>query len=87
MEQLAPISIYFARLLILCLFVVNAVFICLLWHKRRRDVNISWELKFIMAKFSIVNLLGQLAGCLMILLRWDVGVGCAIMFCCVCLQV
>lgn len=58
------------------------------WNEQREYMDISWGCgTFLATMFVIINLFGQLGGCVMVLLRWKVLIACGMLFGIVCMQV
>ena len=58
------------------------------WNEQREYMDISWGCgKVLATMFVVLNLFGQLGGCIMVLLRCKVDIACALLFGIVCLQV
>ena len=58
------------------------------WHEQRDYMNVSWSCgTFLATLFVIINLVGQLAGCVMVLSRQKVPIACGILFGIIALQV
>jgi ER-derived vesicles protein len=58
------------------------------WSEQREYMDISWGCGWFLATmFVLLNFLGQLGGCAMVLLRKKVPIACGVLFFIVCLQV
>lgn len=57
------------------------------WHEQREYMDMSWGCgKFLAMVFVLVNLIGQIGGCIMVLGRWKVEIACGVLFFIVVLQ-
>ena len=75
-----PVNIAFFRLLILIIYVSDAIELCSLWNKQRLLDISSGIGKFLVSKLVVANLLGKLVASCMIFFRWNVRVACALLF-------
>jgi uncharacterized membrane protein YphA (DoxX/SURF4 family) len=58
------------------------------WSEQREYMDMSWGCgQFLATTFVLVNLIGQLGGCLMVLAQKKVSIACAVLFFIVVLQV
>jgi len=79
---------HLARLCLIATFFEDGFRMWIQWNEQREYMDISWGCGQILATlFVIINLFGQLGGCLMVLLRIRVDIACVLLFCIVLLQV
>lgn len=58
------------------------------WSEQREYMDMSWGCgKFLATIFVLVNLIGQLGGCVMVIIRYKVAIACGVLFFIVVLQV
>lgn len=58
------------------------------WSEQRDYMDMSWGCGKILATlFVLVNLIGQLGGCVMVIIRYRVNIACGVLFFIVVLQV
>lgn len=58
------------------------------WSEQREYMDMSWGCgKFLATIFVLVNLIGQLGGCVMVIIRYRVNIACGVLFFIVVLQV
>lgn len=58
------------------------------WSEQREYMDMSWGCGTILATlFVIINLIGQLGGCVMVICRYQVSIACGTLFFIVVLQV
>lgn len=58
------------------------------WNEQREYMDMSWGCgKFLATMFVLVNLIGQLGGCVMVIIRYKVPIACGVLFFIVVLQV
>lgn len=58
------------------------------WNEQREYMDMSWGCgKFLATVFVLVNLIGQLGGCVMVIARFKVDIAVGILFFIVVLQV
>lgn len=58
------------------------------WSEQREYMDMSWGCGYFVATlFVLINLLGQLGGCVMVLSRFKVTIACGVLFFIVVLQV
>jgi len=78
---------HLARLCLIATFFEDGFRMWIQWNEQREYMDISWGCGQILATlFVIINLFGQLGGCLMVLLRIRVDIACVLLFCIVLLQ-
>jgi len=76
-----------ARLCILSTFVEDGVRMWFQWNEQRDYMNMTWGCGWFLATmFVVVNLLGQLGGCVMVLTRQKVNIACFVLFGIIALQ-
>ena len=79
---------HIARLCLISTFLEDGIRMWFQWNEQREYMDISWGCgKFLATMFVIINLFGQLGGCIMVLMRLKVPIACIILFSIVCLQV
>lgn len=66
------------------MFVYLHIALCVLFFSRALS---NWELKFLATVFVLVNLIGQLGGCGLVITRFKVDIACGLLFSIVVLQV
>ncbi|WAR31032.1 SURF4-like protein [Mya arenaria] len=70
-----------ARFCLISTFLEDGIRMWSQWGEQRDYMNISWGCGYFLGTvFVIVNLIGQLGGCIMILSRQKVAIGCGILF-------
>ena len=58
------------------------------WHEQRDYINATWGCGYLLATmFVLINLFGQLGGCVMVLSRKKVNIACGLLFGIIALQV
>lgn len=77
-----------ARLCLVSTFLEDGLRMWWQWTEQREYMDVSWGCGYILATiFVIINLLGQLGGVTMVLLRKKVEIACGILLAIVALQV
>ena len=77
-----------ARLCLISTFLEDGIRMWFQWNEQRDYINATWGCGWILATlFVLVNLFGQLAGCVMVLSRKKVNIACGILFGIIALQV
>lgn len=77
-----------ARLCLISTFLEDGIRMWVQWSEQREYMDMSWGCgKFLATMFVLVNLIGQLGGCVMVLIQKKVTVACGILFFIVVLQV
>lgn len=77
-----------ARLCLVSTFLEDGIRMWVQWNEQRDYMNVSWNIGwFLGSLFVLVNLVGQLAGSVMVLARFKVDASCGLLFFIVCLQV
>lgn len=76
-----------ARLCLISTFLEDGLRMWFQWSEQRDYMDMSWSCgKFLATMFVIVNLVGQLGGCVMVLGRLKVDIACGVLFFIVVLQ-
>ncbi|CAH0722180.1 unnamed protein product, partial [Brenthis ino] len=76
-----------ARLCLISTFLEDGLRMWFQWSEQRDYMDMSWNCgKFLATMFVIINLLGQLGGCVMVLGRLKVDIACGLLFFIVVLQ-
>ncbi|XP_073984811.1 surfeit locus protein 4 [Rhodnius prolixus] len=76
-----------ARLCLISTFLEDGIRMWVQWSEQREYMDMSWGCgKFLATMFVLVNLIGQLGGCVMVLIQKKVTVACGILFFIVVLQ-
>jgi len=58
------------------------------WHEQKEFMNVSWNCGYFLASlFVLYNLIGQLAGSAMVVVRFRVPTACALLFSIIVIQV
>lgn len=77
-----------ARLCLISTFLEDGLRMWFQWNEQREYMDMSWGCGKILATlFVLVNLLGQLGGCVMVIIRYKVPIACGVLFFIVILQV
>lgn len=77
-----------ARLCLVSTFIEDGIRMWVQWNAQRNYMNVTWGCGwFIASLFVLVNLVGQLGGCTLVLTRIRVGIACGILFGIIALQV
>lgn len=77
-----------ARLCLISTFLEDGLRMWFQWSEQREYMDMSWGCgKFLATVFVLVNLIGQLGGCVMVLARLRVPIACGVLFFIVVLQV
>lgn len=77
-----------ARLCLISTFLEDGLRMWFQWSEQREYMDMSWGCgRFLATVFVLVNLLGQLGGCVMVLARFKVHIACSVLFFIVVLQV
>lgn len=77
-----------ARLCIISTFLEDGIRMWSQWSEQRDYMNATWSCGYVLATiFVLINLLGQLGGCIMVLSRQKVSIACGLLFGIIGLQV
>jgi uncharacterized membrane protein YphA (DoxX/SURF4 family) len=77
-----------ARFCLIGTFFEDGIRMWMQWNEQRDYMNASWGCGWFLAStFVLINLVGQLAGCVMVLSRLKVPYACALLFFIIGLQV
>jgi len=76
-----------ARFCLISTFLEDGLRMYFQWNEQRDYMDASWGCGYALATlFVLINLVGQLGGCIMVLWRFKVDIACAILFSIVVLQ-
>jgi len=76
-----------ARFCLISTFLEDGLRMYFQWNEQRDYMDASWGCGYFLATmFVLINLIGQLGGCIMVLWRFKVDIACAILFSIVVLQ-
>lgn len=76
-----------ARLCLIATFLEDGLRMWFQWKEQKEYMDVSWGCGAVLANmFVLVNLLGQIGGCLLVLFRQRVEIACGTLFFIVCLQ-
>ncbi|GJQ83218.1 putative surfeit locus protein [Trypoxylus dichotomus] len=76
-----------ARLCLISTFLEDGLRMWFQWNEQREYMDMSWGCGKILATvFVLVNLIGQLGGCVMVIIRYKVSIACGVLFFIVVLQ-
>lgn len=76
-----------ARLCLIATFLEDGIRMWVQWNEQREYMDMSWGCgKFLATVFVLVNLIGQVGGCVMVLGRLKVTIACGVLFFIVVLQ-
>jgi ER-derived vesicles protein len=76
-----------ARLCLIATFLEDGIRMWVQWNEQREYMDMSWGCgKFMATVFVFVNLVGQIGGCIMVLLRIRVSIAVGVLFFIVVLQ-
>jgi len=76
-----------ARLCLISTFLEDGIRMWVQWTEQREYMDMSWGCgKFLATVFVLVNLIGQLGGCVMVIGRFRVAIACGVLFFIVVLQ-
>ncbi|XP_060526757.1 surfeit locus protein 4 homolog [Cylas formicarius] len=76
-----------ARLCLISTFFEDGLRMWVQWNEQREYMDMSWGCgKFLATVFVLINLIFQLGGCAMVIVRYRVNIGCSILFFIVVLQ-
>ncbi|XP_059484008.1 surfeit locus protein 4 homolog isoform X2 [Neocloeon triangulifer] len=78
---------HITRVCLISTFLEDGLRMWFQWSEQREYMDISWGCGWFLATmFVLINFVGQLGGCAMVLLRKKVPIACGILFFIVCLQ-
>lgn len=78
---------HLARFCLISTFFEDGIRMWVQWNEQREYMDVSWGCGSIIASiFVFINLVGQLGGCAMVLIRFKVDIACSILFFIVLLQ-
>lgn len=70
-----------ARLCLVSTFLEDGIRMWMQWNEQRDYMNVSWGIGWFLASaFVVINLLGQMAGSIMVLARFRVDAACGLLF-------
>ncbi|XP_068909911.1 surfeit locus protein 4 homolog [Tenebrio molitor] len=70
-----------ARLCLISTFLEDGLRMWFQWSEQREYMDMSWGCGKILATvFVLVNLIGQLGGCVMVIIRYKVAIACGVLF-------
>ncbi|XP_031844244.1 surfeit locus protein 4 [Nomia melanderi] len=76
-----------ARVCLIATFLEDGLRMWFQWSEQREFMNSTWGCgTFLATIFVLVNLIGQLGGCVMVIGRWKVSIACGMLFFIVVLQ-
>lgn len=76
-----------ARLCLIATFLEDGLRMWFQWNEQREYMDMSWGCgKFLATLFVLINLFGQIGGCIMVIARFRVTIACSILFFIVVLQ-
>ncbi|XP_026468649.1 surfeit locus protein 4 homolog [Ctenocephalides felis] len=76
-----------ARLCLISTFLEDGIRMWTQWSEQREYMDMSWGCgRFLATIFVLINLVGQIGGCVMVLARYKVTIACGILFFIVVLQ-
>lgn len=76
-----------ARLCLIATFLEDGIRMWVQWNEQREYMDMNWGCgKFLATMFVLVNLVGQIGGCVMVLGRLKVSIACWMLFSIVVLQ-
>ncbi|CAG9865142.1 unnamed protein product [Phyllotreta striolata] len=76
-----------ARVCLISTFLEDGLRMWFQWTEQREYMDMSWGCgKFLATVFVIINLIGQLGGCVMVIVRYRVNIACGVLFFIVVLQ-
>lgn len=78
---------HIARLCIIGTFIEDGIRMWMQWGEQRDYMNVTWKCgQFLASIFVFLNLVGQLGGCVLVLIRKQVSIACGILFFIIALQ-
>lgn len=76
-----------ARLCLIATFLEDGLRMWFQWNEQREYMDMSWGCgKFLATLFVLINLFGQIGGCIMVIARFRVTIACGVLFFIVVLQ-
>ncbi|XP_056644850.1 surfeit locus protein 4 homolog [Diorhabda carinulata] len=76
-----------ARVCLISTFLEDGLRMWFQWSEQREYMDMSWGCgKFLATVFVLINLIGQLGGCVMVIIRYRVNIACGVLFFIVVLQ-
>ncbi|XP_003708170.1 surfeit locus protein 4 isoform X1 [Megachile rotundata] len=76
-----------ARLCLIATFLEDGLRMWFQWSEQKEFMNNAWNCgTFLATMFVLINLIGQLGGCVMVIGRWKVSIACGVLFFIVVLQ-
>lgn len=76
-----------ARLCLIATFLEDGLRMWFQWTEQREYMDLLWGCgTFLAVVFVMINLVGQLGGCVMVIARWNVSIACGMLFFIVVLQ-
>lgn len=88
LRRLKHILPHVARFCLISTFLEDGIRMWTQWEDQRDYMNLTWSCgAFVATLFVILNMLGQLSGCVMVLSRQKVPIACGILFGTISLQV
>lgn len=76
-----------ARLCLISTFLEDGLRMWFQWSEQREYMNMQWGCgQFLATLFVIINLIGQLGGCVMVIIQYKVAIACGVLFFIVVLQ-
>lgn len=77
-----------ARLCLIATFLEDGLRMWFQWNEQREYMDMSWGCgKFLATLFVLINLFGQIGGCIMVITRYKVEIAVGVLFFIVILQV
>jgi len=87
LRQSKHILPHVARLCLISTFLEDGIRMWVQWKEQREYMDMSWGFGwFVATLFVVINMVGQIGGCIMVLARYKVSIACVILFGVVVLQ-